>query len=200
MAYTTVLPRLVCISLVMAAFSSAESRSQKKVDTDCGVIAGSRDGTVTSFKGIPYALPPVGKLRWRPPRPLTSPELCRKDLRDKTTNVLHASSFASPCVQYGGPQPNTGAEDCLFLNIWSPMPNTSLLPVAVFFYGGDLTQGKTNWYNMSAFSRAGPVVAVSVSYRLNIFGFLATKELRSADERGVSGNYGFLDQQMALRW
>ena len=109
--------------------------------------------------------------------------------------------------QYRGAQPNTGSEDCLYLNIWTPahpaVASTArmpLLPVVVLLHGGDNTQGKPSWYNMSGLASDG-VVAVSVAYRLNIFGFLSARELAAADHRGnVSGNYGLLHTQEACRF
>ena len=122
------------------------------VNTTCGPVRGSIDGGTASFKGVPYATPPVGSLRWQPPVTLQG-DGC-------WSGTLSANKYAPACVQYGGPQPNTGQEDCLTLNIWAPLGQTShdpttsswkqqqqpLLPVHVFFYGGDLTQGKTAWY------------------------------------------------------
>ena len=169
-------------------------------ETDSGAVRGALDGGVYAVKGVPYARAPLGKLRWQPPAAV-----------QRWPGELQAHDFRPACAQFGGPQPGTGSEDCLFLNIWTPkhpsLPGTepggeqgSLLPVVVFLHGGDNTQGKPSWYNMSALSREGNVVAVSVAYRLNIFGFFSARELASADERGVSGNYGLLDTQESCRW
>eukprot|EP01043_Picozoa_sp_COSAG02_P025296 COSAG02_NODE_1415_length_12734_cov_9.846775_1_plen_609_part_00 len=164
------------------------------LETTCGLASGSVDGDgIASWKGVPYAAPPVKRRRWKKPAPLAG-EFC-------WNGTLDARRYRPACAQYGGPQATTGQEDCLTLNIWAPMHKPATpRPIHVFLYGGDLTQGKTAWYNMSAFASAGQVVAISVNYRLNIFGCLALPELSANDQRGTSGNYAFLDQQESLRW
>ena len=187
-----VLPAVVTFAVL--ALQTAADNGAPLLATTCGPALGSVDGLgVASWKGVPYAAPPVNRRRWKKPLPLAG-DFC-------WNGTLDASHYRSACAQYGGPQANTGNEDCLTLNIWAPMqmPATPL-PIHVFLYGGDLTQGKTAWYNMSAFAAAGPVVAISVNYRLNVFGCLALTELSAHDERGTSGNYAFLDQQESLRW
>jgi hypothetical protein len=119
------------------------------LQTTCGPARGVMDGAgVVAYKGVPYAAPPTGTRRWKQPLPLEG-EFC-------WNGTLNATDWATACAQYGGPQPSTGSEDCLTLNIWSPLTASrgaareKLLPIHVFLYGGDLTQGKTAWYNMSA--------------------------------------------------
>jgi len=152
---------------------------------------GELKGLVTDhrqFRGIPFAAPPVGKLRFAAPTPAAG----WKGERD-------ASVFGSPCPQLGG---FTGLgsenEDCLSLNVFTPLTGEKL-PVMVWIYGGGLTSGSSASYDLSTVVKKGNVVAVSMNYRLGILGFLATQGL--ADEAGgMSGNYGLLDQQLALRW
>jgi para-nitrobenzyl esterase len=194
---------LIAGLFALLASHATDELASIRVLTDCGEVKGKLESdSVAVFKGIPYAAPPVGKLRWSPPiSPLQAkPPTC-------WSGTLDASDWGNSCVQFGGPEASTGEEDCLMLNVWAPQgvgSNSSLpkgpLPVLVFFYGGDLTQGKTAWYDMQLLAQDGPVVCVSVNYRLNVFGFLATQELSEADPRKVSGNYGFMDQQLALRW
>ena len=187
-------------------------RHKLETATDTGLLRGALDGKgVFAVKGVPYAMPPLGKKRWQPPTPLPHTHVSWQ-------GALDAVDFKPACAQFGGPQPLTGQEDCLYLNIWTPahpavtgVANTPelslasavgvpLLPVVVFLHGGDNTQGKPSWYNMSALASEG-IVAVSVAYRLNIFGFFSARELAFADQRGnVSGNYGLLDTQEACRY
>lgn len=179
------------------------------VKTSTGTVTGvaTTDGAVTSFKGIPYATPPVGDLRWRAPRPLKS-----------WKGVLKADHFGASCIQ--GPNseflPWTKEfmyvtpvnEDCLFLNIWTPQPRASAgLPVLVFIHGGAFTSGSGDVpiYDGEALARTGLIV-VTINYRLGILGFLAHPELTAQQDQSAfpvhhsSGNYGLLDQIAALQW
>jgi carboxylesterase type B len=166
-------------------------------ETSSGPIRGFtffRDGgkRIDAWRGVPYAAPPIGGLRWeRPqsPAPWAAP--------------LECTAFGSMCMQPDG----SGAEDCLSLNVYtSPAPGPAAGPLPVLFYihGGSLMWGSGE-YDMTAFvadaaEGAGGVVLVEINYRLNIFGFLAAQELTEASDYNTSGNYGILDQQLALRW
>jgi len=169
------------------------------------------DGTAEAvFRGIPYAAPPVGELRWQPPAPITPRE-----------GVQRATEFAPVCVQatesasfyrhiaetlgkdpalVSGPGP--GSEDCLYLNVWTPnLGGEDLVPVMVWIHGGGNANGvaaaaQTDGANLA---RRG-VVVVTISYRLNVFGFLAHPALSAESEHGSSGNYALLDQVAALQW
>jgi len=164
------------------------------VSTNCGPVIGikvkaSNNKEVYTFKGIPYAEPPIGSLRWKAPKPSS----CWND-------TLKATKFKSQCVQ--SMEPIQGLEDCLYLNIWTPsLSNTSNLPVFVWIHGGYLMTGNGNMpgYAPDAeFVTSMNVVAVSMNYRLNAFGFLTLKELW---EEGESyGNYGIMDQILVLKW
>ena len=138
-----------------------------------------------SYRGIPYALPPVADLRWAPPQPYP-----------RWGHLRPATSFGAICPQDGA----TGeAEDCLFLNIWTPraaVERHKRLPVMVFIHGGYFVfgAGSLPLYDGSYLAASGDVVVVTLNYRLGSLGFLAVPEL------GLTGNYGILDQRLALRW
>jgi para-nitrobenzyl esterase len=169
---------------------------QPLVATAKGAIRGLRVGDVDQFLGVPYAAPPVGHLRWRPPAPAAS---WRPRVRDATTPP-------TPCPQTfvpgGMSSPTTRtAEDCLYLNIYRPAAlQTMRLPVLVFIPGGAFINGTSNLYDGSALAARSGMVVVTISYRLNVFGFLALPALTKKAPDHSSGNYGLLDQQAALRW
>eukprot|EP01116_Phalansterium_solitarium_P017732 TRINITY_DN4443_c0_g1_i2.p1 TRINITY_DN4443_c0_g1~~TRINITY_DN4443_c0_g1_i2.p1 ORF type:complete len:552 (+),score=189.51 TRINITY_DN4443_c0_g1_i2:137-1792(+) len=161
------------------------------VDLSCGPAEGSwlvyPDGTrIASWTGIPFGAPPV---RWHPPQPATC-----------WNGTLDATSYKDDCVQSSG----EGSEDCLYLNVWVPAATAVPPPTLVYIYGGGLTDGSaqtnlTNFMRDVGHELGGAFCTVTMSYRLNVFGFLATAEL-SGEQGGVSGNYGIMDQQLALRW
>jgi para-nitrobenzyl esterase len=168
-------------------------------DADAGVVVtlaqgqlqGVVDGQTWSFRGIPYAAPPVGNLRWALPAPPAP-----------WTGVRSASAFASNCVQIsdGGID---GSEDCLYLNVWTP--TTSLVgshPVMFFTHGGGLSQGAGSdpLYEGADLAQHTDAVIVTINYRLGGLGFLAHADLSSENTPPTSGNYGVLDQLAALRW
>lgn len=161
--------------------------------TETGAVRGVVDGATYSYKGIPYAAPPVGDLRWRPPAPVS----CWEGVRD-------AAAFGPICLQY---EEGTvaGSEDCLTLNVWTPAappPAGTARPVMVFIHGGGNAQGSSSQavYNGRSMAERGGVVLVTINYRLGQLGFLAHPALAAEDGRGVSGNYGNLDQIAALQW
>jgi para-nitrobenzyl esterase len=159
--------------------------------TTTGLVRGkvSNDGAVEVFKGIPYAASPVGEFRWKAPRP---PE--------PWSGVRDAFDAGSPCPQTG--RLASTNEDCLYLNVWAPhhRPRDNL-PVMVFIHGGGQRVSAAHEYNADwLVARGTPVVYVSMNYRLNIFAFLAHKELTAEDPKLGSGNYAALDQLQALRW
>ena len=162
------------------------------VHTSAGAVAGV-DGAVRVFKGIPYAAPPLGMLRWRapqPPRPWTG--------------VRDASHFGDDCMQvpYVIPTGQEVSEDCLTLSIWTPERDGGpKRPVLVYLYGGGFIGGSVAYplYDATKLASHGAVV-VSVSYRVGIFGFLAHPQLTAESPHHASGNYGLLDQIAALQW
>ncbi|NML08250.1 carboxylesterase family protein [Sphingomonas sp. G-3-2-10] len=166
------------------------------VTAPAGTLRGAAVDGVNSFKGIPYALPPVGRRRWRAPVAMPA----WKGERD-------ATRFGAACIQ---PQARgTGiynevlpamSEDCLSLNIWTPA-NAARAPVFVWIHGGALATGASSlsMYDGAALAKRG-VIVVSINYRLGVLGYLAHPELSKESGQDVSGNYGLLDQVAALEW
>jgi para-nitrobenzyl esterase len=152
-----------------------------------GMIAGSSTATMRSFKGIPYAAPPVGPLRWKAPQkaaPLAS--------------VLDATKFGSGCVQDQSPfGMGSTDEDCLFLNVYAPT-GSGPYPVMFWIHGGAFLSGESNEYDASELVAQG-VVVVTINYRLGMLGFLADPVIDNG-AGAASTNYGLLDQQLALQW
>lgn len=186
------------VALLFGAASPSGAAAADRVKTTGGVVEGSGPGAsgVRAFKGIPYAAAPVGELRWRPPQASKSWE-----------GVRRAEKFGPRCMQH----PVFGdmnfrsdgmSEDCLYLNVWTPAKSAKeRLPVLVYFYGGGFIAGDGSEprYDGESMARRG-VVAVTLNYRLGLFGFLAHPELSKESPQHASGNYGLLDQAAALRW
>jgi para-nitrobenzyl esterase len=185
-------------SLGHGATMSAPSpaASSPVADAPAGMIEGRAKGALRIFKGIPYASPPVGPARWKPPSPLP-----------RWQGVRSAAQFGPACPQ---PEPRLSgiykddpgpmSEDCLTLNIWTPA-DASKAPVFVWIHGGAFTSGSSSLaiYDGARLATLG-VVVVSINYRLGILGYLAHPELSAESPLGTSGNYGLLDQIEALRW
>ena len=183
--------RPACLLAPVALFlaSSAFALQSAPVATEYGLVQGVAENDLTVFKGIPFAAPPVGELRWRAPQPAA-----------KWTGVRAADKF--------GPDPYQGdgqggvSEDCLYLNIWTPAKSPDeKLPVLVWIYGGGFAFGSTSTpvHNGEHLARKG-VVLVSINYRVGSLGFLAHPELSAESPRKVSGNWGLLDQIAGLKW
>ena len=167
-----------------------------EVAVDGGRISGRTDGDLHVFLGVPYAAPPVGDLRWRPPQPV-----------QRWDGVRACRDYGPACPQPGGMIAGVlgvgeTSEDCLYLNVWTPArsPDDGL-PVMVWIHGGGFTSGSASQslYDGASLARRG-VVVVSVNYRLGAFGFLAHPALSAESADGVSGNYGLRDQVAALEW
>ncbi|MBZ5612237.1 MAG: carboxylesterase family protein [Acidobacteriia bacterium] len=166
------------------------------VHTANGLVSGVAGASpeVRVFKGIPFAVPPVGDLRWRAPKAAANWEGVRK-----------ADEFAPICVQrgggVGGARNNANmSEDCLYLNVYTSANSAKeKRAVMVWIHGGALTSGAGSLYDGEALAKKG-VVVVTVNYRLGIFGFFAHPELTKESDRNASGNYGLLDQIQALEW
>jgi para-nitrobenzyl esterase len=167
------------------------------VKTKAGVLIGETDGKISVFKGVPYAQPPVGALRWRPPQPM------------KWEGERQATAFGCPCLQTTNPdgKPNFGGvvgetcEDCLFLNIWAPATADNA-PIMLWLFGGGGVMGSGNvpTYHGDAFARDG-VILVTINYRLGALGGFAHPALtREVKEGEGFGNYHLLDAMAALRW
>jgi para-nitrobenzyl esterase len=171
---------------------TAEKKPSPVIETKEGPVQGFIANDVTAFLGIPYAEPPVGNLRWRPPKD-SAP----------WTNVRKATEFAPICALtttlgvFSGPPNNN--EDCLYLNVFTPDLNPSArLPVIVWIHGGGNVDGETPGYDGSKLASQGKTVVVTMEYRLNLMGFLAHPALDN--EGHLFGNYGILDQQAVLKW
>lgn len=173
----------------VAVAAYAGSGLETIVRTESGLVAGN-PGPVRSYKGIPYAAPPVGDLRWRPPQP---PKPWK--------SILVAKTFPANCPQ-PIPMPGPQSEDCLGLNVWTPAHSSSdKLPVMVWIHGGGFQIGASSQfvYDGTALAARG-VVLVSINYRMGIFGFFAHPALSAESPYGASGNYGLLDMVAALGW
>ena len=185
--------------LVAGAASAAAQGGSAAVtlaaDTPVAVTGGLVKGAeaavagVVAFKGIPFAAPPVGDLRWRPPAAVVPWD-----------GVRDAGEAGAICVQGGG-QGVDQSEDCLFLNVWAPAETAEPLPVLYWIHGGGYTggSGSTSIYDGSRLAADGAVV-VTINYRLNVFGFLAHPALSAESPHGASGNYGLLDMVAGLEW
>jgi para-nitrobenzyl esterase len=154
-----------------------------------GRLRGQADADHFVFQGVPYAQPPVGELRWQPPRPATPWQGVREATQ---AGPVCPQSYTYPP---GAPPTFTGAEDCLFLNVHVPRDADGLLPVMVFLHGGGFTSGGGSSYDPRRVSAQG-VIVVTLNYRLGALGFLAHPALPGP----WAGNFGIADQQMALRW
>lgn len=183
-------------AIALTILLSAPLAASVQVHTDKGLVEGVLNvkSKIVSFKGIPYAAPPVGELRWKPPRETPA-----------WSGVLKVDHF--------GPRPMQGpiwddmifhdqgpSENCLTLNVWTPAKSTKPLPVMVWIYGGGFVAGGSSEARQEgeALAKKG-VVVVTLNYRLGVFGFLAHPELSKESGQG-SGNYGLMDQVAALQW
>ena len=188
----------VLFGAMFAAVSMRAAGSAPSVKIDTGKLEGKTDGPISAFLGIPFAKPPVGDLRWKPPvRPA------------KWKGVRKATEFGSRCMQgaiysdmiFRDPGIN---EDCLYLNVWTPAKlgkSKDKLPVMVWIYGGGFSAGATSEPRQDGTNLAKEgVVVVSMNYRLGIFGFFAHPELAKENSHNATGNYGLMDQSAALEW
>ena len=160
------------------------------VKTNGGMVQGTSESGLTVYRGIPFAAPPVGDLRWKAPQPAA-----------KWDGVLQANKFAPGPIQAGNP-PSGKSEDCLYLNIWSPAKSAGdKIPVLVWIYGGGFGAGATSETNYSGEHLANKgVILVSIAYRVGQLGFLVHPELSAENQKKVSGNYGLLDMVAGLQW
>jgi para-nitrobenzyl esterase len=175
------------------------------IATKQGFVGGLETQSVDMFLGIPYATPPVGDLRWKLPQPQAS-----------WSGVLSATKFGSHCAQTARVVGvSSSSEDCLFLNVYLPtgddngqtgggeaQGSTDLggRAVMVWIHGGDLMAGESDDFDASRLASTGNVIVVTINYRLGVFGFLAHPALTAESPNHASGNYGILDQQLALKW
>jgi para-nitrobenzyl esterase len=184
------------LGLLYASFAAMTSAADKAAVTiDSGQLQGETRENVTYFKGIPFAQPPVGHLRWKAPQPPA-----------KWSGVRKATSYGNDCMQLpfpsdAAPLGMKPAEDCLYLNIWRPAQAAGKLPVFVWIYGGGFVNGGSSpaVYDGSPFARDG-VLFVSFNYRLGRFGFFAHPALTAEQAGGPLANYAIMDQIAALKW
>ncbi len=186
------------VGLALAITTATCALAASPVRTESGMVEGSSsaDAKIRIFKGIPFAAPPVGSLRWQPPQPAAS-----------WTGVRKATEFGARCMQGrifqdmvfrdAGP-----SEDCLYLNVWTPATSANAhLPVMVWIFGGGFQAGSPSEPRQDGETLAhNGVVVVSVDYRLGIFGFFSHPELTKESPHHASGNYGLLDQAAGLEW
>ncbi|ASU34673.1 carboxylesterase/lipase family protein [Mucilaginibacter xinganensis] len=187
---------LLCALLFFTSAFSQSVTNQLKISN--GELAGTFNQAtqVRSFKGIPYALPPIGDLRWKEPQPPAN-----------WTGVLKADHFSHMPMQkhfFSDMifRADTMSEDCLYLNVWTPAKTgKDKLPVLVYFYGGGFVggDGSESRYDGESMAQKG-IVTVTINYRLGIFGFFSHPELTQESPHHASGNYGLLDQNAALKW
>lgn len=188
--------RILALSIVLGLCSLAAAQEPSATVTG-GSIRGIESGGVRVFKGIPYAAPPVGDLRWAAPEPVVPWQGTRE-----TTEFgpdCPQAPYDPQSIYYRPPRPQS--EDCLCLNVWTAAQPNEKRPVMVWIHGGALTRGSgaIEVYDGSNFAKHG-VVLVTINYRLGPLGYLAHPDLTSESLNGSSGNYGTLDQIAALKW
>ena len=185
-------------AIFSVCFLLASAQAAGRVKVQSGELEGTKEpgSNVRAFKGIPFAAPPLGPLRWKAPQPAPG-----------WTGVRKANEFGSRCMQ-GNPfgdmifRDKGPSEDCLYLNVWTPASSPKArLPVMVWIYGGGFAAGSSSEQRQdgSHLAKKG-VVVVSFNYRLGVFGFLSHPDLTKESDRNASGNYGLLDQLAALEW
>jgi para-nitrobenzyl esterase len=175
------------LSMIAACVCAAQQPAPVRVEQ--GLLQGVAESELVVYRGIPFATPPVGDLRWRAPQPAA-----------KWDGVREATKFAAD--PYQGDGKGNVSEDCLYLNVWTPAKSSKeRLPVLVWIYGGGFSFGSTSTpvHDGAHLAKKG-VVLVSINYRVGPFGFLAHPELSAESPHHVSGNYGLLDQIAGLQW
>jgi para-nitrobenzyl esterase len=188
---------------------SGSSSSAPTVEISTGSLRGTTVGSAMAFRGIPYAQPPIGELRWKPPQPATAWQGVRDASRPGNTCTQRSSGlapfFAPMAKAYDSKfeqPPITSSEDCLYLDVWAPeWPVKRALPVMVWLHGGSnrVGSGTQSTYDGASLARRG-VLVVTLNYRLGVMGFFSHPELTAESRHHSSGNYGLLDQLAALNW
>ena len=182
---------LMALLLLLGLFTSAASaHGMDRVTVEQGVLQGEAGDGLAVFKGVPFARPPIGELRWKAPQPA-----------EKWPGVKMAREYAPAPIQ-AGDTPSGISEDCLYLNIWTPAKSANeKLPVLVWIHGGGFSFGASSdpIFDGTELTKKG-VIVVTIAYRVAQLGFLAHPELSAESPNHVSGNYGLLDQIAALKW
>lgn len=191
----TVMTKLALAAMATATTAQAEDVVPPMVTVEQGTVSGVDADGVTAFKGIPFAAPPVGDLRWRAPQPAA-----------KWQGVRNGAAYGHDCMQnYNAvplPPGSTPSEDCLYINVWRPSGEATKLPVLVWIYGGGFVNGSASRliYTGTRLAQQG-VMVVSLNYRLGRFGTFAHPALtRAKEDGGQLANYGFMDQIAAMQW
>jgi para-nitrobenzyl esterase len=186
--------RIVATALTL--LSGAGCSSAEPVSIDTGLVSGVINGEIVTYRGIPFAEPPVGDLRWKPPQ-----------IAKRWNGTLKADAYRPQCMQLGPPLPTmpeeSSSEDCLYLNLWAPLPHAgSRRPVMVYLYGGGFRRGSasTPLYWGGELAKNKGVIVVNLAYRLGPLGFLVHPELTAESPHHVAGNYGLLDMIAGLEW
>ena len=184
---------LIMIFLFSVLMLSQDAISAEAVRIESGLIQGTVEDGLSVYRGIPFAAPPVGELRWRAPQPVS-----------KWEGILPADKFGPASIQSNPAIANLPppSEDCLYLNVWTPAKSQKdRLAVMVWIHGGGFVAGTPaeKLYHGDFLAKKG-VVVVSIGYRLGILGFLAHPDLINENDRHVSGNYGLLDMIAGLKW
>jgi len=180
---------VLALAVAGLAPSAHAQPAPEVVQTSAGQVKGLTADGVRKFLGVPFASPPVGDLRWRPPVAPAS-----------LTSVRDATKFAPHCAQlnrgvFAAP---SNTEDCLYLNVFTPALSGAKRPVMVWFYGGGLFSGESEDYDGGKLASRGDVIVVTLNYRVGALGFLSHPALNQEGHAAV--NYGIMDQQFALRW
>src|ERR1700761_2745809 len=188
----------IMLPVLLALFAvPAIAQNNLQVKTANGTLEGTVDSAgIRSFKGIPYAQPPVGNLRWKEPQPAKNWDGVRK-ADHFGANAMQKNVFGDMNFRSSGM-----SEDCLYLNVWTPAKSAKeKLPVLVYFYGGGFVagDGSESRYDGESLAQRG-IVTVTINYRLGIFAFFTHPDLTSESPHHASGNYGLLDQNAAIVW
>src|ERR1700681_3752001 len=188
----------VIAAMTVVLFGVGSLHAQVEVRTGAGLVEGtnSADGKGVIFKGIPFAAPPVGELRWKEPQPVAQWEGVRK-ATEFGARCMQARIYEDMVFRDVGP-----SEDCLYLNVWTPgISAKTKRAVMVWIYGGGFQAGATSERRQDGEHLAHKgVVVVSMNYRLGIFGFFSHPGLTNESPYHASGNYGLQDQSAALQW
>jgi len=180
---------LIC--LIVAGLGNAlaapSAAAAPAIVTQSGPLKGIESPALNQYLGIPYAVPPVGSLRWTPPQPF-----------GRWHGVFQATQFGNFCTQ-----PGLGSEDCLYLNVYTPSQRKNShkhhgLPVMIWIHGGSLVTGGGGFYDPTRIIEQSGVIVVTINYRVGLFGFFAHPAIDA--EGHLNGNYGLMDQQVAMQW
>ena len=202
--YPLLIPAIVIYLFAISCKTQNESSIHESVQTESGRVSGVYDEAtgITSFKGIPFAAPPVGELRWKEPQPAESWEGIKKCTAFSASPVQGTPvPFSMWTQEFIAPKEPLN-EDCLYLNVWTGAKAAAeKRPVLVYIYGGGFSSGSgaVPIYNGEEMAKKG-LVFITFNYRVGVLGFLAHPELTAESEHNASGNYGLLDQIAALKW